>query len=209
MVRRAELLALKAQPTILHVQSTPPLDHWTGDATTAYALDLGLKRFVRHVLFVKPDTLIDADEIQANREVELELRSHPETEPAPHGNAFLSRGKLASLLLQPLTSDGVQVSLDSVQSAARSGHGSSRMAVVRLLTHRSSWHNAVALPCRCGNRARTRIPEPQTRPLDLHDRPGQVQQYRGFSPRNPRGFSRSGGGAGIRALARGIKPPNL
>ncbi len=142
----AELLALKAQPTILHVQSTPPLDHWTGDATTAYALDLGLKRFVRHVLFVKPDTLIDADEIQANREVELELRSHPETEPAPHGNAFLSRGKLASLLLQPLTSDGVQVSLDSVQSAARSGHGSSRMAVVRLLTHRSSWHNAVALP---------------------------------------------------------------
>jgi hypothetical protein len=141
----ADLLALKAQPTILHVQSTPSLDHWTGDATAAYAPELGLKRFVRHVLFVKPDTLIVADEVQASRDVELEIRFHPGTEPAPHGNAFLSRGKQASLLLQPLTSDGVQVSLDSVQSAARSSHGSSRMVVVRLLAHRSSWRNAVAL----------------------------------------------------------------
>ena len=176
MVRRRELLAFKAQPTILQVQSTPSLDRWTGDATAAYAQDLGLKKLVRHVLFVKPDTLIVADEIQANREVELELRFHPETEPAPHGNAFLSRGKQASVLLQPLTNDGVQVSLDSVQSAARSGHGSSRMAVVRLLARRSSWRNAVALSSApAGTEPANRIPEPRTRPLDLHDCPGQVQ----------------------------------
>ena len=43
------------------------------------------------------------------------------------------------------TNEGVQVSLDSVPSAARSGHGSARMMVVRLLARRSSWRNAVAL----------------------------------------------------------------
>ena len=85
----AELLASKAQPTILQVQATPLLDQWTGDATAAYAPELGLKKFVRHVLFVKPDTLIVADEILANREVDLELRFHPETEPVSHGSIFL------------------------------------------------------------------------------------------------------------------------
>ncbi len=141
----AEPLAHKAQPTILGVQSTPVLDHWTGDATATYSPELGLKKFLRHLLFVKPDTLIVADEIEANREAELELRFHPETRPAPQGDAFLSRGKLASLLLQPLTCDGLEVSLESVPSAERSGHGSERMAAVRLRTRRSSWRNAVAL----------------------------------------------------------------
>ena len=49
-------------------------------------------------------------------------------------------------MIQPLTNEGVKVSLDSVRLAARSGHGStSTRGVVRLLARRSSWRNAVAL----------------------------------------------------------------
>ena len=33
-------------------------DHSTGDATDAYAPKMGLKKFVRHLIFMKPDVLI-------------------------------------------------------------------------------------------------------------------------------------------------------
>ena len=41
----------------------------TGDATEAYPRDLGLKRYMRHVLFVKPDVLLVCDEAYENNEI--------------------------------------------------------------------------------------------------------------------------------------------
>ncbi len=139
-----EPLAHKAQPTILHVASTPTFDHGTGDATAAYAPELGLKRFQRHLIFLKPDVLIIADEIHAETSIDLELRFHPEATPVQNGNVFLARGKKAVLKLEALTTEGVQLSQGPDPRV-------SRLVAVRLTTHRASWRNAVALSWSAAN----------------------------------------------------------
>lgn len=50
-------------PTILHTESNPSFDYVVGDVTGAYHPALGLTKFVRHLLYIKPDVLIVADEI--------------------------------------------------------------------------------------------------------------------------------------------------
>ena len=57
------------------------------DPTDAYAPGLGLQQFVRHLVFLKPDVLIVADEIRTKRESELELRFHPETALVAQGSS--------------------------------------------------------------------------------------------------------------------------
>jgi hypothetical protein len=58
-----EALYFKHYPHILLAQSKPQYDCVVGDVTRAYHPALGLKRFVRHLLFVKPDILLVADEV--------------------------------------------------------------------------------------------------------------------------------------------------
>ena len=143
--RGGEPLAHKARPKVIQVDSTPRLDHWTGDAAASYAPELGVKRFLRHLVFLKPDILIVADEIQVEKAGELELRFHPEADPAPQGNAFLTRGAKAILRIEPLTREGVEVHHDRQPSAGTTGRTEASMAAVRLTTHRDFWRNAVAL----------------------------------------------------------------
>ena len=106
--RAAKPLAVKARPRIVRAESTPTLDHIVGDATAAYPAELGLERFQRHLLFVKPDVLVVVDDIAADaaptgQPRELELRFHPEQPTGRReGNAMLFAGKKASLRLEPL-----------------------------------------------------------------------------------------------------------
>ena len=93
-------LARKSRPRILRAVSTPALDHLAGDATDAYPPDAGLRRFVRHLVWLKPDVLLVLDDVAAEGEADLELRFHPEQQKAERrGNAFLTRGKKAVLRL--------------------------------------------------------------------------------------------------------------
>lgn len=50
-------------PEIVHAETNPRYDYVVGDVTRAYHPALGLARFVRHLLFVKPDVLVVADEV--------------------------------------------------------------------------------------------------------------------------------------------------
>ncbi len=59
----AEALRFKHYPQIVHTESTRLFDYVAGDVTRAYHPALGLRRFVRHLLFVKPDILMVADEV--------------------------------------------------------------------------------------------------------------------------------------------------
>jgi hypothetical protein len=59
----AEALRFKHHPGIVHTVSTPEYDYAVGDVRRAYHPTLGLKRFIRHVLFVKPDILLVADQV--------------------------------------------------------------------------------------------------------------------------------------------------
>jgi acetyl esterase/lipase len=58
-----EALRFGHHPTIDHAETTASYDYVVGDVTRAYHPALGLTRFVRHLLFVKPDVLVVADEV--------------------------------------------------------------------------------------------------------------------------------------------------
>ncbi len=64
----AEALRFGHNPTIVHSVTTPRYDYVVGDVTRAYHPALGLTRFVRHLLFVKPDVLLVADELALREE---------------------------------------------------------------------------------------------------------------------------------------------
>jgi hypothetical protein len=142
-----DLLRRRARPRVLRAVSTPGLDQIAGDATEAYPRDLGLRRYVRHLLFLKPDVLIVADEVELSAARPLELRFHPERQ-AEQGmdGVYLARGERAVLRLEALTTEGVEVSAGDLPVRGRHGEeGDERMFTIRLRTERAGWRNAVAL----------------------------------------------------------------
>ncbi|MFH1069420.1 MAG: DUF4962 domain-containing protein [Candidatus Glassbacteria bacterium] len=59
----SEALAFGHCPQVLRADSNPRYDYAVGDVARAYHPALGLKRYLRHLLFVKPDILLVADQI--------------------------------------------------------------------------------------------------------------------------------------------------
>lgn len=60
----AECLQYRHYPEVVHTSSNPEYDYVVGDVTRAYHPALGLKKFERHLLFIKPDVLVVADRIE-------------------------------------------------------------------------------------------------------------------------------------------------
>jgi hypothetical protein len=139
-------LAVKARPRILRAESTPTLDHIVGDAVEAYPAELGLERFERHLLFVKPNVLLVLDDIRLKEPRELELRFHPEQQSCQQSDRVcLFTGKSAVLRLEPLTPEGVKVDAAVVPIEDRKGGKAASMFTVRLARTAAAWRNAVAL----------------------------------------------------------------
>ena len=140
-----EPLAAKARPKILRADSTPALDHIAGDATEAYSRTLGLKRFIRHLLFVKPDVLLVLDDIALEKAAPLELRIHTE-QPLAKANdgTFVARGTKALLCIAPLTADGLTLTV--AEDAIKGEHGgkTGKLSSLRLGCERGEWRNAIA-----------------------------------------------------------------
>ncbi len=63
-----EALRFGHYPEIVHAETTSRYDYVVGDVTRAYHPALGLRRFTRHLLFVKPDVLVVADEVALREE---------------------------------------------------------------------------------------------------------------------------------------------
>ena len=96
-------LAVKACPRIVRVSSSADVDQMTGDAAAAYPPGLGLRRHLRHLVFLKPDVLLVCDEVRTDKPRRLELRFHPESRQAERdGKAFVMRGAKSILRLEPL-----------------------------------------------------------------------------------------------------------
>ena len=130
---------------MIRAVSTPGVDQITGDATEAYPKDLGLRRFIRYLVFVKPDVLLVADDILLEKPLPLELRFHPEQQAERLGRAFVAKGTKAVLRIEPLGTDDVQVSGESLPLPGRHGAKQSSLFAIRLATQRAAWRNAVAL----------------------------------------------------------------
>ncbi|MBI2301179.1 MAG: DUF4962 domain-containing protein [Armatimonadetes bacterium] len=143
----SEPLAVKAAPKILAITSTAALDHLVGDATAAYPPNLGLRRYVRHLLFLKPDVLIVCDDIAADGPHELELRIFNEQPPAAQvDGSFLATGKRAVLRVTNFTPDGVTAEVAALAVRDRQGKElAGGRPGVRVATRRAAWRNAVAL----------------------------------------------------------------
>ncbi len=140
-----QILGLKARPRVTRAVSTERLDHITGDATEAYPPEAGLKRYIRHLLYIKPNVLIVIDDIETAREAELQLRLHPEHSDAEeHTNGALIHGKLAELRADWLTPEGVTTAAGDVEGGGRAGAPFS-MFTLSATTHASKWRNAAAL----------------------------------------------------------------
>ncbi len=154
----AKPLAVKARPKIVRVSSSADLDQMTGDATEAYPSDLGLRRHLRHLLFLKPDMLLVCDEVVTDKPRRLELRFHPESRRAEHdGAAFVMRGSKSLLRLEPLPTEAdVTVSAEDLAVEGREGERNQSMFTLRLSKQAAVWRNAVALTwSKSGNIPRT------------------------------------------------------
>lgn len=155
----AQALAVKARPRILRASSSPALDHMSGDATEAYPRELGLRRHVRHLVFMKPDVLLVCDEVVVDHPRLLELRFHPEGRaPVRDGNAFVMPGPRATLRLEPLvTAADVTVSAGDLAIEGRHGEGDQQMTTIRLSRNAATWRNAVALSWSAAGQAPQRV----------------------------------------------------
>jgi len=57
-------------------------DYFCGDATTAYPAELGLKRFKRHILYIRPDIFVIYDELEADHPARFDWLLHSYSEMA-------------------------------------------------------------------------------------------------------------------------------
>ena len=76
---------------------------------------------------------------------QLELRFHPEQQAERLGTAFVAKGAKAVLRIEPLSTDGVHVSGESLPLPGRQGGKQCGLFAICLATQRAAWHNAVAL----------------------------------------------------------------
>jgi Domain of unknown function (DUF4962)/Heparinase II/III-like protein len=140
-----ECLSAKARPRIICASSSAELDHIAGDATAAYPSTTGLKRFVRHLLFVKPNVLIVLDDIVLDRSADLELRLHTESSNCKRrGERCVVTGDGVVLCVDLLTAGNTKV--DAGNLPARGRHGANvKLFTIRFTTHDARWRNAIAL----------------------------------------------------------------
>ncbi len=140
-----ECLLAKSRPRIICASSSAELDHIAGTATEAYPKRSGLERFVRHLLFVKPDVLIVIDDIALDRSADLELRLHSESSDCQESDgAYLVTGGSAVLRIDLLTRGNVK--MDAANVPARGSHGKgASLFTIRFTNHDAHWQNAVAL----------------------------------------------------------------
>jgi len=148
----SEALGARARPRVLRAESGPVMDHIAGSASEAYPAGLGLKKFERHLLFIKPGILIVVDFVETDRPGTLALLFHPEaTDIRKDGRVVTARGKTARLRLESLTPDAVRLTTGTVRiRRGEEKHGAETMPEVRLEKRGSRWRNATAFSWSAG-----------------------------------------------------------
>ncbi len=133
----------KANPQILSAASTAAVDEIIGDATAIYPPAAGLKRFVRRLLWIKPNFLIVIDNVETDSPRQLELRFHTEFPCVPGENGTLvAQGKKTNLRIYLLTPDQATMSYAETAGKDRDGKPTSNHTV-RIQATRSTWQNAM------------------------------------------------------------------
>lgn len=91
-------------PNILSVKQQGEAVHVICDGTGAYPESLKLKKYIRHLVYLKPNILFVADEIETHEKCELELRFIPEAQKyCVRGNDIVFAGEKAKLKFSQLS----------------------------------------------------------------------------------------------------------
>ncbi len=75
---RETVAKAKAKSTIIKAETGADYDYVIGDADSIYPESAGLKKFYRHLIYIKPDVILIVDELEAELAVQFEWRLHAE-----------------------------------------------------------------------------------------------------------------------------------
>ena len=98
-----QLCAEKRGARILRADHAQDHDYIIGDVTAAYKREAGLKKFLRHVFYLRPDCWVIVDELEAVSPSTFELYFHADFPfQQQEGNRFTVQGKNGALRLTVL-----------------------------------------------------------------------------------------------------------
>jgi hypothetical protein len=140
-LRANEMFAKKAEPSIIDVFSSSDYDVIQSDLRAAYKPDLGLLKFKRTLIFIKPNLLIVIDDIALKETHNLELLFHTqnpvEAKEGPLEGYFIAQGKNSKLRIDyfPKT--------DAEGRAGVELYSNGKLAMPTVRLHRTSdkWRN--------------------------------------------------------------------
>jgi hypothetical protein len=147
-------------PRVLRAEFQGDWDWIAGDATEAYRPECGLKRYVRHLIFLKPDILIVADDVELAAPGKLEFLFHTERPgiPQPDGSC-LCLGESAALRAVLLTPAGLRLEPGTMPVRARhpDGRPDRVSPVLRLTAESATVETVVAFSCSAANLEPVRV----------------------------------------------------
>ncbi|WP_260706595.1 DUF4962 domain-containing protein [Edaphobacter flagellatus] len=128
--------------------SSSALDYLVGDATSTYDSSLGLTKFRRRLIYLRPDVLVVLDTITQNNSQPLELRFFPEQQTYSGGSPlYTTTGNTSKLQFGLLSASSSSITSTTVAMKNQSGSPISRLAysVTPSGGATTNWENAVGL----------------------------------------------------------------
>ena len=136
-----EIFAEKANPYIVETFSDDSFDFIKSVLHEAYKPEVGLKKYFRYLIFLKPDILIIIDELELVSPHMLDLLFHPENAISRDGEAFIAKGKQSSLRIGYFAQEGIQ----SFWGNEKYSNGRLTLPTLRLRKVSNEWKNATFL----------------------------------------------------------------
>ncbi|OGV79559.1 MAG: hypothetical protein A2340_11235 [Lentisphaerae bacterium RIFOXYB12_FULL_60_10] len=100
-------------PAITRVESRRNYDYAVADATAAYPSEAGLRRFHRHVIFIKPACWLIVDDLEAAKPASFEILFHLAATPKPDTNGgFIMKRGSSTLRILPVEPSDLCLTVD-------------------------------------------------------------------------------------------------
>ena len=132
---------------ITKVVTRESYDYFVADAAKSYKLSAGVKKFNRHMIYLKDDDiLIVADDIKLSRAKPLELRFFTESQQLTmEENTVKALSHKNNFEIELLTPENAEMLIDPVRIARDRYNNQMDRKAVQIKTNQTEWQNAVAL----------------------------------------------------------------
>ena len=136
----------KKSAKILKAEAYGDIDYIVGDAADSYdKAATGLRKFNRHMIFIKPDVIIYVDDIETETEKQLKTRLWPSSQNIVKdtSNNITAFGENVNLKITPLMDDNADISINNEMIYNQTTQFPAKS--ISFTKNASSWTNAVAL----------------------------------------------------------------